>query len=606
MDHLEEAKALFFEGLDYFDAGAFDKAEQCLRKAHRLVPERLSILNNLVATMLRQNRHRFALDYAQKAHELDQDDPLSTYNLANILGHLGDTSRAIELIDTILTTNSGERDPWISKATFLMDQKRHKEALEALHRAQAIDPECSAIWGYIAGSKLALCDWDGLDAVVDRLRHHLDDNPVPIPPFVSLGLDFSNHERQIIASNHARQQWGSLAANNDKYDFNSNGDGRIHIAYFSSDFRIHPTAHLIAGVIGSHDRSKFKLTAVTYGPTEDDAVRQRLRACFDEFLEVNAIEDGAVARHLRDAGVDIAIDLNGYTTHARTGIFYHKPAPVTVNMLGFPGTMGTPIYDYIIADSVVVPVDQRDFFTEHLALMPDSYQMNDQNQNIAAHTPTRSELGLPEDGVVLCCFNNHYKITKPAFDCWMRVLKASPNSVLWLLDATPEIKANLERRAKDAGVDANRLVYAPKIANEGHLARHVCADLFVDCFLYNAHTTASDALRMGVPLVTQAGNTFSSRVAASLLTACGMEGLITNSVQEYETKIMDLVTQPYQLLHYKEMLAKNLDECALIDTQTYTRNLEQLYAKMVERARAGLPTTDLELNCLSNREEVDG
>ncbi|HEX7791942.1 MAG TPA: hypothetical protein VF467_15615, partial [Afipia sp.] len=294
-----------------------------------------------------------------------------------------------------------------------------------------------------------------------------------------------------------------------------------------------------------------------------------------------------IARLLRELEIDIAVDLNGYTEGMRPGVLAHRPAPVQVNYLGFPGTLGAAYMDYIVADATVIPDRQRPFFTEKVVHLPDSYQANDRLRPISDRTFARDELGLPPDGFVFCCFNNNYKITPQTFDGWMRILVHVPGSVLWLIEDNATASANLRKEAAARGVDPQRLVFAARMVPEEHLARHRCADLFLDNMPYNAHTTASDALWAGLPLLTCAGETFAGRVAASLLRAMGLPELVTSSQDDYERLAVELATKPDRLKALRQKLADNRLTAPLFDTVRFTRHLEQAYGAMHTRRKAG-------------------
>jgi protein O-GlcNAc transferase len=362
---------------------------------------------------------------------------------------------------------------------------------------------------------------------------------------------------------------------------------KIRIAYLSADFHDHATAHLMAGLFDAHDRKLFEITAFSFGPDKKDKMRERLMAAFDDFIDIRSIDDNHVARMIREREIDIAIDLKGFTKDARVDIFAMRPAPIQVNFIGYPGTMGADFIDYIISDRVIIPPEMEQLYSEKVVCLPDTYQPNDDKREISQKPLLKAELGLPEKAFVFCCFNNNYKITPDIFNIWMKLLLHVEGSVLWLLDGGATVASNLRAEAKKRGVSADRIIFAPKMKLEDHLVRHQCADLFLDTMPYNAHTTASDALWAGLPILTCLGQTFASRVAGSLLTAAGMPELITHSLDEYEKMALRLAREPQTLAAIKAKLSKNRDTCALFDTKRYTRNLEAAYIKMWEIAQRG-------------------
>jgi predicted O-linked N-acetylglucosamine transferase (SPINDLY family) len=363
---------------------------------------------------------------------------------------------------------------------------------------------------------------------------------------------------------------------------------KIRIGYYSSDFHNHATAHLMAELLASHDRQKFEVWGFSFGPDRRDAMRQRLAQTFDRFIDVHTHSDHEVAQLSRAMGVDIAVDLKGLTGDARTGIFAHRCAPLQVNFLGYPGTMALPCIDYIVADKVLIPPESQKHYSEKVVYLPHSYQVNDSQRKIADQRFTRAELGLPEQGFVFCCFNNNYKIQPQTFDIWMRLLHAVPGSVLWLFEDNPTAAKNLRLEADHRGVDPARLVFAQRMQLPEHLARHRLADVFLDTLPYNAHTTASDALWAGLPVLTLIGQSFAARVAASLLQAMDLPELITHSEAEYESKALALARQPEQLQALKSKIERQRKTSPLFKGQLFAKHLEAAYEAMLERHRAGL------------------
>jgi predicted O-linked N-acetylglucosamine transferase (SPINDLY family) len=356
----------------------------------------------------------------------------------------------------------------------------------------------------------------------------------------------------------------------------------------SADFHEHATAYLMAGVFENHDRSKFDITAISIGPNDNSPMRQRLERSFGEFIDARMLSDAEVATQIRAAEVDILVDLKGFTQDARTNILARRPAPIQVNYLGFPGTMGADYLDYVIADPVVVPLSQESSYSEKIVHLPNSYQANDCRRDVSEKMFTREECGIPSGHFVFCCFNNNYKITPAIFDRWMRILTKVPGSVLWLLEDSATAAANLKREAGVRGVNADRLIFAKRMPLRDHLARHRSADLFLDTLPYNAHTTASDALWAGLPVLTQLGETFAGRVAASLLNAVGLPELIARTPEEYEGTAVDLATHTEKLTALKRKLMENRLTTSLFDTRRFTGHIEAAYMAMHDRYRVGM------------------
>jgi predicted O-linked N-acetylglucosamine transferase (SPINDLY family) len=361
---------------------------------------------------------------------------------------------------------------------------------------------------------------------------------------------------------------------------------RVRIAYLSADFRQHATAELIAGLIEAHDRARFEISAVSFGRDDNSALRARLVRAFDRFEDVRLKNDAEVAQWLKDSEIDIAIDLKGHTEESRPGILAHRPCPVQVGYLGYPGTIGAPWLDYILADARVLPFDRQPFYNERIVHLPHCYQVNDSSRTIG-ETPTRADAGLPGNSFVFCCFNAAWKITPVLFDVWMRLLAAVPGSVLWLLDDNATARCNLAATAEARGIDPARLIFAPRISSAAHLARHRLADLFLDTLPYNAHTTASDALWAGLPVLTCLGAQFDGRVAASLLEAVGLPELVTHNLVDYEALALALARDSARLSSFREKLAANRLTSPLYDTDRFRQSIEAAYLRMMERARQG-------------------
>jgi predicted O-linked N-acetylglucosamine transferase (SPINDLY family) len=344
----------------------------------------------------------------------------------------------------------------------------------------------------------------------------------------------------------------------------------------------------MAGMFDCHDKSRLDVTAISFGPDDNSEMRQRLKASFEQFIDAGKYSDEKIALHIRETEIDILIDLKGFTQDSRTGIFARRPAPIQVNYLGYPGTMGANYIDYIIADQTVISDEYKKFYSEKIAVLPNSYQANDCKRGISDKAITRFDVGLPSKGFVFCCFNNNYKITPRVFNSWMRILKQIEGSVLWLLEVNASAASNLKKEAVARGVSSERLVFAKRMPLPEHLARHKLADLFLDTLPYNAHTTASDALWVGLPVLTCLGETFAGRVAASLLNAIRLPELITTTLDAYEQMAIGLATHPEKLVAIKRKVTENRLTTPLFDTKLFTKHIEAAYTTMYERHQAGL------------------
>jgi predicted O-linked N-acetylglucosamine transferase (SPINDLY family) len=440
------------------------------------------------------------------------------------------------------------------------------------------------------------CIW-GADALGDTLETHIRivrqvvrEEPVTpynrISPFSFLALPGTTaSEQKRCAEKGAQHAFQPLVSLREKlgFDFKREPGQKIHVGYLSADFHDHATMRLMAEVFELHDRSRFHITAYSSGPDNGSAMRARAKNAFDKFVDIRDDSLEGAARKIHADRIDILVDLKGYTQHSRSAILALRPAPVQVNYLGYPGTMGADFVDYLIADRFIIPPEHFEHYSEKVVWLPDCYQPNDRTRPRLA-APSRESCGLPDAGMVFCCFNQTYKITPEIFDVWCRLLQAVPGSVLWLL-AKPHVEDNLRREAERRGVDPERLVMAPGLAPEKHLARLQCADLFLDTIPYNAHTTCSDALWMGLPVITCVGETFPSRVAGSLLTAMGMPELITYNLEDYYALALSLALDREKREGMRNKIIALRDTAPLFDSVRFTRNLEAVYEKMWEGMR---------------------
>jgi predicted O-linked N-acetylglucosamine transferase (SPINDLY family) len=491
---------------------------------------------------------------------------------------------AVASLDKALRLNGSFGGARINRGNALLELGRYPEAARDYEHVLRSNPDISSALGGLLRCKIQICDWKDLEVHWKRALGDLRSGRSAMPPMVITALGSAAEDQlrnsQILARRYFPGRSSSWQG--ERY-----GHTRVRIAYVSADFHAHATATLAAGLFEEHDRTRFETYAISFGPDDSTPMRRRLQAAFTRFLHQPDASDEAIARTLRDLEVDIAVDLKGLTPNARPGIFARRPAPIQVNYLGYPGTMGAPYIDYLIADRITVPPEHDRYYSEAIVRLPDSYQPNDTRRKIAAVRPTRRELGLPETGFVYCCFNNPYKITQEIFAIWMRLLNEVEGSVLWLLEDSRAVMDNLRRECALRGISSERLLFAPRIAPEEHLARHGAADLFLDTLPYNAHTTASDALFAGLPLLTCMGSTFAGRVAGSLQETVSLKELIATSLEDYHALGVKLAHEPATILALRERLASNRDACPLFDTRRYARHLEAAYLEMVERQRRG-------------------
>jgi len=470
---------------------------------------------------------------------------------------------------------------------------QYRGALGALKDLAAVQPLDASQRLTLTNLHLQFCEWDTLAADISALREAIGQKQRlgEISPALALSVPgLTEPEMHVISAAFARQRADELKVSEQVHDAGRDGDspGPLRIGYLSSDFHEHATSYLLAGVLEQHDPQEVRVFAYSYGPDEESSARDRIRtACTGAFRDIASVDDAAAARLMREDGIDILIDLKGWTSGARHEILLHDPAPIKVNWLGYPGSMGDRVFaDYILGDPIVTPVESQACFSETLALMPHCYQPNDDKRQRGNARP-RAELGLPESGVVFCSFNQNYKITPDILDLWCRLLTEVDGSVLWLLDPADEAKANLLREAQSRGIGAERLVFAPFMPATEHLGRLQAADIALDTAPYNSHTTAADALWSGVPVVCFRGDRFAGRVAASIVSAAGLNELVGESPEDYYRIALELAKDPLRLQAVKARLADAREQCPLFDTPGFARDLEGVYRRMWEAHRSG-------------------
>jgi len=511
---------------------------------------------------------------------------------ADLLAELGRNAEAIESYDRALAVAPDVVEDWFNRGGALTAVGRYDEAIASFNRAAALNPELAGsdvLRAPLFLSKLRICDWANYhDDAAQLLAMIRAEQPLSVP-FAALLLPCTPAEQLQSTRRYVQDHpappplWRGETFSHD----------RIRVAYLSADFREHATSHLAAGLFEQHDRSRFEITALSFGEDDGSAIRRRVAAAFEHFVDVTHSSDQEIAELMRRHEIDIAVDLMGFTKDHRLGVLARRAAPIQVSYLGYPGTMGTGFHDYIIADGTVIPEEHEASYTERVVRLPGSYQVNDDQRSIAGITPPRRECGLPDDAFVFCCFNNTQKLSPEVFDIWMRVLQAVDNSVLWLLEASATSSANLRAAAEQRGVSAQRLIFAGKTTLPEHLARQRLADLFLDTLPYNAHTTASDALWAGLPVLTLIGPTFAGRVAASLLRAIGLPELITATAQDYEQRAIELAQNAEALAASRNKLAANRATTPLFDTALFARRIEAAYAAMHQRHQAGLASANI-------------
>jgi len=558
-------KIYFNKGNILFKLNLFTEAINCYKQALGITPNYLEAWTNIGLALQRSGCDIDALSCYEKAINLDNNSIEPLLNRAYLNIKLRNFNNAIIDFKKIISINKNEN--WIN--------------------------------GDLFHTELKLCYWNEYKAKKDFFKKKENIELKKINPFNLLGIC---DQQNLIKKNTELLVKEKFPSKNLLVPFfKKNNKNKIRIGYYSSDLYSHAVGHLVAGLFELHNKNQYEIVAFSFKPIKNDSIRERLEKSFDKFIEVINVSDKEVAKLSRALNIDISVDLMGHTGEARTGIFAYRAAPIQVNYLGYPGTMGASYIDYIIADPILIPPEFQEFYTEKVVYLPHSYQANDGKREISERKFSRAEVGLPEKGFVFCCFNNNYKILPETFDIWMRLLHAVDQSILWLLEDNPTAAENLRIEAGQRGIDPSRLVFAQRLPSAEHLARHALADLFVDTFPYNAHTTASDALWAGLPLITLQGESFASRVASSLLLAIGLPELITHTLEEYEALAIELAMDPQKLAFIKQKLVNNRLTTPLFDTSQFTKHLENAYQQMYDRYQADLAPEHIYVNRIENK-----
>lgn len=570
--------------------GKLDEAIAAYEQALALRPDYASAHYNLGNVLRKRNALTEAVACYERAIALRPDYADAHNNLGLAVQQLGRAEDAIAHYGRALALKPDSAETLYNLGTTLTDLRDHAGAIEAFDLVLALRPDHAAAARQAAFARMQLCDFSAQRAF-PPLRDEGGADAVKVPPFIMLAIE-DDPQRQLACS----RAWAHTTLRpSGPPPAGAPRGGRIRVGYFSADFHDHATLCLMAGLFREHDRTRFEITAYSYGPDSADALRAELIGNVDRFVDIRDLSDREAVRLVYGHELDIAVDLKGYTKDSRSHLFASRLAPVQMNYLGYPGSIGAEFMDYLIADAIVVPAESRRFYSENIVSLPGSYQPNDDRRAIAAGGFDRAGAGLPTDGFVFCCFNQAYKIGPAEFAIWMRLLERVPGSVLWLLRPNPAAEANLRREAQARGVDPDRLVFADHLPNAEHLARLRLADLFLDTFHYNAHTTASDALWAGLPVVTKAGRQFAARVGASLLHATGLPDLVTASDADYEALAVGLAEHPAKLAAVRARLAENRLTQPLFDTRRYARAIEEGYTAAHRRHLDGLAPAHIEI-----------
>ncbi len=565
--------------------GQLEAAGTHYARAIKLQPDSPDAYSNLGNVLYALEFPDAAEKNCRAAIALQPDHVEAHNNLANALRELKKTAEAEQHYLKALALKSDYPEALANLGHLKQDLGQLPQAVDCYRQALALQPDYPEARGLLFYLQRQQCDWRGYALHMEKIVEDIAAGKSGYGPFAFLSVTDSAKAQLQCAQSHARQN--RLTTQTPLWTGQRYGQEKIRVAYVSADFREHAVAYLTAGLFERHDKNRFVTIGVSLAADDNSTTGLRLRRAFCHYHDASRMSAREIAQLLRDLEIDIAVDLMGYTKHAKPGIFAYRPAPVQINYLGFPATMGAACMDYVIADQYLIPEAYQDYYAEKPVYMPDCFQANDAGRYLPKNLPPRTECGLPESAFVFCSFNNSYKITPEFFTVWMRLLAKVPGSVLWLVASNPAVPDNLRREARQRGIDPERLIFAPKLPYAEHLTRLQAADLFLDTLPFNAGTTASDALWAGVPVLTCSGAAFAARMAGSLLHAVGLPELITDTLEDYENLAFKLAATPSLLTGIRRKLAENRSTSPLFDTRRFCRHLEAAYLAMHDRAVRG-------------------
>jgi protein O-GlcNAc transferase len=612
-----------------FELNKYDEAIKYWKKATELNPQYYFGYNNLGNVFLKQNEFKKALDYYHKAIQIKPDYYEAHHNKGNVLRKTNDFtgaivsyenaikiksdylpalksiselyvkqknfSKAIKILDRILIYEPNNARSYIQKADIFFEKNFVKEGMENYQSAYDLNPEHPFLLGDFIHAKSKLCDWIELDKELKKLEKNIFNKKKSTTPFVASTLFDSP---KLLYETAKIWQGNFKTKTSDDENYSRTNKKKIKLGFYSADFRTHAMGHLMVQMLESHNKSLFELHGFYFGPpiNNQDLLQKRILNCFDSFNDISNQDDQSVYNFSKKLEIDIAIDMMGHTgDNNRFAIFLKKLAPIQINFLGYPGTSGTKSMDYIVADKVIIPERNQKYFTEKVIYLPDTYQANEDIKKISDKNFTKEMFGLPKEKFIFCSFNSNSKINHKTFSLWMSILSKAKDSVLWIMSDNNEAKNNLKNFALKSGIDVKRLVFANLMPLDEHLKRLQLGDLILDTFPYNAHTTCSDALRVNLPILTLKGESFASRVAASLLNSVNMNELVTESTDDYEKLALKIFSDNNYFENIKSKIKKNKRLSNLFNSAVYTKNIEKAYIIAYQNFIKGEPKKNIEL-----------
>ena len=575
----KSSKVYFVLGNIYYDIRDVENGLLYFQKSLDIEPDNYEANNNIGVLYFKSKNIKKALYYYNIALEKNKNSPEIYNNLGLLYKDIGDKNKAIQFFQKSLNLDINFVDAHFNMGNTLKDKGDYLGSIRHYDKVLILEPTHNKALSHKLFQLASICNWSEIDKYKQEIKHiGLKDD---IEPFTMLSFDDSFERSQRRAEIYVQNKYPSKVLPIRK--INENEKTKIRLGYFSSDFYDHAMMTLLSRMFELHDKDKFEIYAYSIAPDIEDEVHFKVKKLFKHFRQVGNISDIEVKNIVKNDKIDVAIDLNGYTKNNRLSLFLNNLAPIQINYLGYPGTIGSKNYDYIIADKIIIPENKKKYFNEKVLYMPHTYQPTNIIRKIPKKKISKMDCFLPSKSFVFCCFNNNYKISKIEFEIWMRLLNKVPNSVLWLIKSNKYAEENIKSFSSSFGVKPERIIFADLIKNEKHLSRQSNADLFLDTFNYGAHTTASDALWTGLPVITKLGNSFASRVCSSLLSAINLPELITHSITEYEKLALDLALNPEKLKNIKQKLNKNIKSAKLFDTQQYTKDFENLIENIINK-----------------------
>ena len=558
----------------------YDEAIESYDKAIKINPNYIEAHHNKGNILKDLKRFDESISSYDKAIEINPDYYFSFNNRGIIFQHLNHFEKALASYDKAIEINPDYPETYNNKGNILKELKRYDEALTCYEKAIKLKSDFDYMLGKVLNINMFLCNWIEFDSLIKEINNTIVKKSKVIEPFTFLGLIDNPVFLKLSSEKYIKNNFKKDLEIQSLAKYTNHKKPRI--GYFSADFHNHATLHLMMDIFKNHNKSNFDFYGFSFGPQNNDIWNSEVKNYFLKFEDVSNISDKEVAYLSRKLEIDIAIDLKGLTSNSRSGIFSYRAAPIQINYLGYPGTTGADYMDYIIADEVIIPKESSNNYTEKILYLPDCYQPNIKKREISKKSFKRSDFGLPENSFIYCCFNSNYKITPHIFNIWMNILKAVPNSVLWIYKTNETASKNLIKESKAKGVDPKRIIFASYLPNDEHLKRISFADLFLDTFPCNAHTTASDAVRMCVPIVTLIGKSFASRIASSILNCLDMKELITRDEKEYQNLAIDLARHPKKINEIKDRLNDAISSSPLFDSSKFTKHLENIYLQLMK------------------------